>query len=278
MLFDRYSSVGYIFYSCNIAPVLGTMLIHLGLWLSVSITVERLLFDIFFIEVIGTCARRRTVIIMIIMTVIVFITHIHEIFGRQALPDLTQPNTFVCTFDYDKKWLNALDDWLSALQLALPCFIHFICFIITLWRLSREQSGLSYCKISLDGLKDKRLYLIPPILIIVCCLPHFVFAHLMYNCIELSQRSFLHLHIALNLFIFIPQAVTCFIYVLPSTDYMDFMWKTAGGRLITRLLCRKRKSKKQARKDMELYDTSGKHYKETVKTNSERFTINLSII
>ncbi|CAF3797852.1 unnamed protein product [Rotaria sp. Silwood1] len=179
------------------------------------------------------------------MTVSVFSTHIHEIFGRQALPDPVQPNTFVCTFDYDKKWLNTLDDWLSTLNLALPCFIHFVCFTITLWRLGHVRGSSSYCQLSLDGLKDKRLYLIPPILIIVCCLPHFIFAHLMYHCIESSQRSFLHLHIALNLFIFIPQAVTFFIYILPSTDYMDFMWQTVGGRLMMYLFCREQKSKKQ---------------------------------
>ncbi|CAF3261276.1 unnamed protein product [Rotaria sp. Silwood2] len=273
MLFDQYSSAGYTFYSCNIAPVVGTMLVHLGLWLSAGITLERLLFDVFNIEVMNTRAQIRTVIIMIIMTVTVFSTHIHEIFGRQALPDPVQPNTFVCTFDYDKKWLNTLDDSLSTLHLALPCFIHFVCFIITLWRLGHEQGSSSYCKLSLDGLKDKRLYLIPPILIIVCCLPHFIFAHLMYHCIESSQRSFLHLHIALNLFIFIPQAVTFLIYILPSTDYINFMWQTAGGRLMMYLFCRKQKFEAQERKYIESDDTSVKHCEQAVNINSELFTI-----
>ncbi|CAM4794014.1 unnamed protein product [Rotaria magnacalcarata] len=252
MLFDRYSSAGYTFYSCNIAPVVSTMLIHLGLWLSAAITVERLLFDISYIEVIGKQAHKRTVIAMILMPVIVFITHIHEIFGRQAVPVLGQPGSFVCTFDYDKNWLNAIDDWLSTLHLALTCFIHFACFITTLWRLGHMHDSASYCKLSLTGLENKGLYLIPPVLIIVCCLPHFIFAHLMYHCIELSHLGFLHLHITLNLFIFIPQTLTFFIYILPSTGYMDFMRKTTGRRLIMCQSPIKQESKKQGRKYIEL--------------------------
>ncbi|CAF3477171.1 unnamed protein product [Rotaria socialis] len=254
MLFDRYSSAGYTFYSCNIAPVVSTMLIHLGLWLSAAITVERLLFDIIYIEVIGKQAHKRTVIIMILMPVIVFITHIHEIFGRQAVPDPGQPGSFVCTFDYDKKWLNSIDDWLSTLHLALPCFIHSVCFITTLWRLGHEKGTGSYCKLSLTGLKKNELYLIPPVLIVVCCLPHFIFAHLMYHCIELSHLGYLHLHVTLNLFIFIPQALTFFIYILPSTVYMDSMQKTTGGRLIKCLFAVKQESKKQEKTKIELND------------------------
>ncbi len=257
MLFDQYSSASYKFYSCNIAPVFSTMLIHLGLWLSASITVERTLFHLFLIEVMDTYAKRRTLIISISMAIIVCLTHLHETAGQQALPDPAEPNSFICSFDYEKKWLNTLDGWLSTLHLAIPCFIHLVCVVLELWRIDRlkylpKNRDISRRTLWFDELKHQRSHLIPPLLIIVCCLPHFIFAHLMYHCIESSQYMFLHLHIALNLFVFLPQAITFFIYVLPSDYYMEEFRSTTIGRLINFKFCIERQQSLRNRSDTEM--------------------------
>ncbi|CAF1493901.1 unnamed protein product [Didymodactylos carnosus] len=262
MLFKIESS-GYQFYLCNVAPVFGAMMVHLGLWTSALFIGERMLYEIFNIQVISTTGR--SIIINIIVFVLVACSHIHEIFGRRARPDPLLPGAYVCTFDYGEQYFNNIDVAFTIIHLTGPCLLHLICSILIIVRLIVTQKGANRAHIYDANQQvphvwrhvvgEHRDFFIPPLLIILCALPHFLFAHLMVHCIEISKTDYLRLHIALNLLVYIPQTITFAIYVYPNKDYRNLYAKSVGGKFIRRVCCCKRtlqSTETRSRSDTEL--------------------------
>ena len=246
MLFEI-QSVRYKFYLCNIAPVFSTMMVHLSLWISAFYSIEQILVVIKNRKAIGV--GRRTFVVNGVLFIVVAATHLHEIFGRQALPDPLLSGHYICTFDYGRH-LNVIDDVMSIIHLVIPCLMHCVCigFVsICLIRTRADTDNPASTPITdrrpartrTKAIGNRPILLndiIPPLLIIVCALPHFLFAHLIYHCIESHRHGYLRLHIALNLLVFIPQTTTFFIYVLPNNDYrQEWMENTRVGRLFKRL-------------------------------------------
>ncbi|CAF3860388.1 unnamed protein product [Rotaria sp. Silwood1] len=138
--------------------------------------------------------------------------------------------------------LLVLDTTGTIIHLAGPCLLHLISIVLTLTSIVRRKvylssNNLSYFRAWLDQIGLHRDYFIPPILILLCFLPHLIFFNILTNvCYEPKLSLYSHLHIFFNLITFVPQALTFFIYIYPSTSFLtEFYRSTVCGCVIQRL-------------------------------------------
>jgi hypothetical protein len=58
---------------------------------------------------------------------------------------------------------------------------------------------------------------------------------LLFSCVNISLKWFLRFNIAANLIIYLPQAATFFLFILPSSFYFEvFQTKSYFGKLVSR--------------------------------------------
>ncbi|CAF1048248.1 unnamed protein product [Didymodactylos carnosus] len=209
--------------------------ISLSLWTSSFIAVERLLIECFNYSLYRT--RKYSFIFSMILFNLIFLTHITEFKRRKLKPDPISPNIYRCTYDHFE-WSDETWDIIDRigrrehLHIGVPCFLHLISTISILIHIVKHKIYINeaenqFCQVLLIQVKKHKDFFIPPILIILCSLPRLLFELITpRDCLESNMKFKLRMCIVFRYIYYLPQTIPFFIYVYPSSVYMNQFHRT----------------------------------------------------
>ncbi|CAF5069660.1 unnamed protein product, partial [Rotaria sp. Silwood1] len=218
------------FFICPILPALSSTIISLSLWTSSFIAAERMLVECFDYSLYRT--RKYSFIFSIILLNLIFLTHITEFKRRKLKPDPILPNIYRCTsddFEWSEKTWKIIDRILTReyLHIGVPCLLHLISTIFILTHIVKHKIYINeienqFWQILLIQLKKHKDFLIPPILFILCTLPRLLLELITSRyCLEFNMKFILRMYILFRYIYYLPQTIPFFIYVYPSSVYMN---------------------------------------------------------
>ncbi|CAF1145680.1 unnamed protein product [Adineta steineri] len=171
------------------------------------------------------------------------LSHIHRIFYRHIITNPLMNNLELCVFTPSSS-TKIIDNLVEMLHLLGPCLIHFLCAIWVLFRIVKHKIYLNYhirttptqwLSIWKQQIYNHKDFFIPPLLIIICIMPHVIIFHLLITCSDTLFR--MRLNIILNFLVHIPEIFTFFIYVYPSKIYWEQFLQTKFGELLRCYCC-----------------------------------------
>ena len=218
------------FFICPILPALSSTFISLSLWTSSFIAVECMLIECFNYSLYRT--RKYSVTFSIILFSLIFLTHITEFKRRKLKPDPILPNIYRCTrqdFEESEKAWEIFDKILTReyLHIGVPCLLHLISTIFILRHIVKHKINMNeienqFWQILLIQLKKHKQFLIPPLLFILCTLPRLLLELIKSRyCLEFNMTFVLRIYIIFYYIYYLPQTIPFFIYVYPSSVYMN---------------------------------------------------------
>ncbi|CAF1132952.1 unnamed protein product [Didymodactylos carnosus] len=229
MLFDH-----NLFFCKYLTVIAKPLFGHLSLWISSFIAVERVLIECFNFSLFGT--RNYSVIATVLLFILMSLSNIHKIYFRQLLTDPIIPTSTMCTFLYSNNW-KTFDKIMNHLHLIVPCLIHLLSTSFVLQSIVRQKvylacaSSHQFWPTYRKQLFNHKDFLIPPILIILCTIPHVLYIDIKMNdCVQARMKHFIRAHIALELLFYLPHTFTFFIYVYPAPVYRQEFYSTNIGR------------------------------------------------
>ncbi|CAF0836858.1 unnamed protein product [Adineta ricciae] len=251
MVIVRYDNDTYRLLACHGIPFVSLIMIDGSIFCTAAIAVERVLIECWNFSINGS--RWRALCISIGIIIYACVSNLDDIFIREITFDpVGNP---VCTYNFDgHPFWRPFDIVFSYAHVIIPCVIHLICSICVLTTIARRKIFICSTEDKLYQVWFRQLFihkdfLIPPVCLILCVLPHGILGHLLQTCIPYSDKAKLRLHIAFVLLLYIPQTLTFLLYIYPN----DIYWKEFQQTFIYRSMCwycirRKRK----LREDSEL--------------------------
>lgn len=234
----------YRYFACNIIPVLVILMADSCMWLSALLAIEFVLLECF--ELNAHRTRRFSLIAFLITSVLVIGSHLHEIIARYPQPDPMQPDSYSCKFIYPLP-LDLIDKILRVCHVIIPCTIHFVSSIAILTSITRRillvRDRTDFWRVFFLECVKRKHFFVPPFCFILFNLPHLIL-HLKDVCEDARDISILRLHVSLNILVYLPSALTFFIYIYPSKRYMHKFRSTFFGRLYKRVVRRRDPKKK----------------------------------
>ena len=247
MTIIRYNNPTYLYWACHIVPFISLIMVDGSILFTVAIAVERVLIECFNFGMYGS--RMRASIVSIIIIAYVCGTNIDEIFLRRISNDLTGAPR--CTYDFERypTW-RRVDIVFSYAHVVIPCVVHLICTICVLTSIARRKIFINstdrgLVSVWLHQLFLHRDFLIPPLCLIICILPHGILGHLLQTCIPYSDTFKLRLHITFILLLYVPQMLTFVLYVCPSPIYLKEFQHTIIYRTLFRSCYRRQQLRRQ---------------------------------
>ncbi len=242
LYFDhKTSSIPYGFFSCSFLPVLIISMASVSLWLSACVAIERILIESAVLQLFGS--RQHSFIVSIFLFIIVNSSHIYRIFYRHIITHPLIKNLKLCQFTPSPS-IKILDNVVEMLHLLGPCLVHFLCALWVLFRIIKHKIDLNYDIQTTPSqwwstwkqqIRNHRDFFIPPLLIIICILPHVITFHLLITC---SDTLFgMRLNVIINFLVHIPEIFTFFIYIYPSKIYWEQFLQTKIGELLRCYCC-----------------------------------------
>ncbi|CAF3688212.1 unnamed protein product [Adineta steineri] len=235
------SSTSYDFFACSFLPVLIISMASVSLWLSTCVAIERILIESSILQLFSS--RKHSLIISIFLFLIISLSHIHRILYRHIITNPLVNNLELCVFTPSSS-TKIIDNLVEMLHLLGPCLIHFLCAIWVLFRIVKHKIYLNYhirttptqwLSIWKQQIYNHKDFFIPPLLIIICIMPHVIIFHLLITCSDTLFR--MRLNIILNFLVHIPEIFTFFIYIYPSKIYWEQFLQTKFGELLRCYCC-----------------------------------------
>ncbi|CAF1233645.1 unnamed protein product [Rotaria sordida] len=236
------SSTFYNFFSCNFLPVLIISIASVCLWLSACVAIERVLIESGVLQMFSS--RQHSFIVSIFVFIIVNISHIYRIFNRHTAIHPLLKSLELCEFTPSLS-IQILDNVVEMLHLLGPCLVHLLCTLWVLFRIIKHKIDLQYDTQTTRSnhrwstwkqqIHNHRDFFIPPLLIIICILPHVIIFHILRKCPNTLIR--MRLNVILNFLVHIPEIFTFFIYIYPSKLYWEQFLQTKIGKLLRCYCC-----------------------------------------
>lgn len=244
----HYDSISYRIWSCNIIPSISLTLGYTSIWLSVGISIEKVLIECFNFNVSGS--RLRAIISSIGFFILAAITNLANIFVRHYTID---PSGYpICIYDYlsNPTW-DRFNKVFCYIHIIVPITIHLICSICILTTIARRKiliqtinrSSQSLCHVWIRQLYDHRDFFIPPLCMILFVFPNSIYGNLLNICIPYSDVVKLRLHIAFVFLLHGPIVFTFIIYIYPSEVYLREFQETCLYRVLCCWFYKRRKAK-----------------------------------
>jgi hypothetical protein len=237
LYFDhRTLSTGYHFFSCSVLPVLIISMASGCLWLSACAAIERILVESDVLQLFGS--RQHSFIVSIFLFITVNLSRIYGIFYRHIITHPFLKNLKLCEFTPTPS-IKILDNVAEMFHLIGPCLVHFLCALWVLFRIIKHKIDLNYDAQATPSqwwstwkqqIRNHMDFLIPPLLIMICILPHVITFHLLITCSDTLFR--MRLNVILNYLVHIPEIFTFFIYIYPSNIYWKQFLQTKIGELL----------------------------------------------
>ncbi|CAF3274377.1 unnamed protein product [Rotaria sp. Silwood2] len=234
----NYDNMLYKNFHCHVQFYICLSLNYIFIWGSVAIVVEKLLIECFNYDVYEPSIR--PIITSIIIIIFVSISNIPEKFCRGFV---NSPNKHqVCSYySHSNTIWYRMHIASSYVHVVLPCLVHIISTICILTTIAQRKVFISInrypqqyiYRVWFRQLYLHRDFLIPPIFIIICILPHIIVHYILITkCLDFSNIILIRLHIVLVLFLNIPQMLTFLIYVYPNEIYFKEFMQTPIYRII----------------------------------------------
>lgn len=231
----RYDNATYRLWACYVIPFVGVIMVDGSILFTVAVAVERVFLECWDFSFHGS--RKRVLFLSLIITSYACGSNVNEIFTRNISTDLM--GDFLCTYNFETYpiWYR-VDVFFSYAHVIIPCGVHLICSVCVLTTIARrkiliESTDRGFCSVWLFQLYCHRDFLIPPICIIVCLLPHGILGHLSKTCIPYSDKVKLRLHISFVLLLYVPQMLSFALYVYPNDIYFKEFQQT----ILCRTVC-----------------------------------------
>ena len=190
-------------WACHGYPYLSLIMVYTCILISTAISIEGVLIKCYNYD--KYRSRRQAIIISLIILLIVSITNLDKIFGRDLR--INQSGSMSCTYKNSlyRFWSMILFD----IYIMIPCLIHIICIIFVL--IKEKHIGKLYLH---------KIYFIPSLLIILCLVLNNLSHYLFYSCFIYSSRDIIRLRFGLIFILYTPQIFTYVIYVIPNDFYI----------------------------------------------------------
>ncbi|CAF1190832.1 unnamed protein product [Rotaria sordida] len=232
-------SFSYIasFIICNVVSGLASIISRICLWMSGFIAIQRSLQSFEASRLINKIRSRSFVIKQIIVLIITMILmHIHELIYRISVNDPLLKGNYICQIKYPPPLLT-MNTIFSFIHIFVPLSLNVFadCLILTL--ISRRRATLHQTSYWNQWKKHFRRHchlFLAPTLATVCISPQLILT-MLFSCVDASIKWLLRLNTAVNLIIYIHQASTFFIFILPSESYFrSFKTQSHFGKFIIR--------------------------------------------
>lgn len=247
MTIVRYNNPSYQYSACHIVPFFSLIMVDGSIFLTVAVAVERVLLECLNFRLYGS--RVRALIVSAIILGYVCGSNVDEIFIRRISTDLL--GNHICIYDFERYpiW-RRIDIVFSYAHVIIPCVMHFICTVCVLTTIARRKIFINSTDnhliyVWLHQLYVHRDFLIPPLCLITCILPHGILGHLLQTCIPYSDRVKLRLHISFILLLYVPQVISFGLYVYPNPMYLKEFQQTTIYRTIFHHCYQKRRQLRQ---------------------------------
>ena len=244
MTIIRYDNATYRLWACHAVPVVGVIMVDGSILFTVAVAVERVFLECWNFSFHGS--RRRGLFLSLVIISYACGANVDEIFTRSISTDLM--GNFICTYDFGTYpvW-HRIDVFFSYTHVVVPCAMHLLCSVCVLTTIARRKifigsADSGFCSVWLLQLYCHRDFLIPPICIILCLLPHGILGHLLETCIPYSDKVKLRLHISLILLLYVPQMLSFVLYVYPNDIYFKEFQQTKFYRAVTCYRWRKQRT------------------------------------
>lgn len=229
----------HLYWQCFPSAYISLTLNYMFNYLSVAIIIERVLIECYDFNLTGS--RKRACTSSLLTFLIVAASNLPEWFARVLRFDPQQ--RLMCMYNPNKDliWYR-LQCGISYIHVILPCLVHLVSILCILNSIARrkifigiystEQSNIYY--VWWKQLYSHRDLLLPPLIILICTLPHGIIHYvLLGKCATSDHLAPAHLHLALLLFLHLPAVFAFLIYIYPNNIY----WREFQGTIIYRRLC-----------------------------------------
>lgn len=248
MTVARYDTDSYRLWSCQIIPYTSLTFGFTAMWLSVGISVEKMLIECFNFRINGS--RRRAIIVSIGFFLLSAISNLANIFARHYSIDPSGHP--ICIYDYisNPQW-DRFNEVFCYINVIVPILFHIVCSICILITIARrkiliqstDRSCQHLCSIWFKQVYDHRDFFIPPLCMIVFVFPNSIYANLLDICITHSDVTKLRLHITFVFMLHGPLIFTFMVYIYPNEIYTREFQETFLYRILCCCFYRKRKQK-----------------------------------
>ncbi|UJR25772.1 hypothetical protein I4U23_007126 [Adineta vaga] len=193
-------------WACHGYPYLSLTMVYTSILISVAFAIEGVLTKCFKFDKFRS--KKSAILNSLSFIFIVSISNLDKIFARNLILD--QSGNFHCLYEQYayKSWSMIL----FFIYIILPCIIHFICIICILCKSTEENC--------IHRIFRHQHHLIPSFLIILCLFLHGSYRYLLNFSMINSSKYFIRLHIAFILLLYMPQILTCLIYITTNDFYV----------------------------------------------------------
>ena len=244
----RYDTPTYRLWSCNIIPFTSLTLGYTAMWLSVGISVEKVLIECFNFNTSGS--RLRAILLSLGFFILAGVGNLANIFARHYTLD---PSGYpICVYDYTSNpvW-DRFNKTFCYIHVVIPIILHVVCSICILTTIARRKiliqatarSPRHLCRIWLQQLYAHRDFFIPPLCMIFFVFPNSIYGNLLDICIAYSDVHKLRLHIAFVLMLHGAIIFTFMVYIYPSEINIGEFQETCLYRVLCGCFYRRRKAK-----------------------------------
>ncbi|CAF4790797.1 unnamed protein product [Rotaria sp. Silwood2] len=223
---------------CNVITPLSNILTRICLWMNGLIGLQRA-FQSFELGFLWNQIRSRVAGIMLVLVVSICVSlmHVPELISRQTLPDPVAAGKLVCQIKYSDKLL-VLNTIFSFIHVFLPVLLNMLANCLILASISRRRANIhetTYWSQWIRQFHRHAHLFISPTLTTICILPQLVLA-LLFSCVDINNKWLLRLDASFTMTIYIPQAATFFLFILPSRAYFEvFQNQSWIGKHLNRL-------------------------------------------
>ncbi|CAF4152328.1 unnamed protein product [Rotaria sp. Silwood2] len=225
------------FIICNVVSGLASIITRICLWMNGFIAIQRSLQSFEANHLINKIRSRSFAITNIFIVIIsIFSMHIHELIYRVSVSDPLLKGNYICQIKYPSSLL-IMNTIFSFVHLFVPLSLNIFANCLVLTLISRRRATLhqtSHWNQWMRHFHRHRHLFLAPTLAMICILPQLTVTTL-FSCVDASLKWLLRLNTAVNLIIYIPQASTFLLFILPSESYFrSFKTQSHLGKLIVR--------------------------------------------
>jgi hypothetical protein len=245
---------------CRLVNIMLNITLVLCLWSSAFVSVERSLLECFHFSVYRS--RKCAIIVSVLLILLAIAAEVTAFTGWHSDVHPIVRTITLCRYSHTSLNLGIFDDIFSSMYIhcGLPWILHVLSILATLTHIIRRKivflNPERRAKVRIMGqqVRKHKDFLIPPLLIIICTLPHVLYDKLserLYmdadGCHKTKMIFCLRLHIAIDFLYYLPQTIGFFTYIYPSKVYMKRFNETwtvqAVLVLANKLRCRRKESK-----------------------------------
>ena len=215
---------------CRLSMAVSNCTQIICLWSAAFVSVERVLIQCFHFNIYRS--RRFSIITSLLLVVLAMAASMTWFIGPQTVPHPIVPTIYLCEFRQLQSNWKLVDEIITSIYIhvVIPWFLHILSILCTLGHIIRHKIILrgaertEWTRIMWQQLKKHKDFFIPPIVIIICTMPHEILAsgYTTQPCVESNTSFYLRLHITFDFLHLLPQTLGFFIYIYSSKVYWPF--------------------------------------------------------